>query len=324
MSPFETLIGHQTSIELLKQAVAKDRIAPAYLFVGSPGIGRRLAALGFSELLLRHNIPPDKHPLIHQKLTAQNHPDFLWVQPTYQHQNQLLTAQEAAESGLKRKAPPKIRIEQIRDIGQFLSRPPLEATRAVVVIEDAHTMAEGAANALLKTLEEPGRATIILISPSADALLPTLVSRCQRIPFYRLAEAELQQVLDNLGREEIKQDETLLAIAQGSPGAAILAQEHLQTIPQDLLNQLLTPPKTALAALQLAKELDKTLDTEVQLWLIDYLQYRYWHNQQRGQLEGGFVRQLEQAKKNLLAYAQPRLVWECTLLSLIPRSRDRV
>ncbi|NEO25983.1 MAG: DNA polymerase III subunit delta', partial [Kamptonema sp. SIO4C4] len=190
MSPFDTLIGHQTSIELLEQAVAKDRIAPAYLFVGSPGIGRRLAAFGFSELLLRQNLPPEQYPRVHKKLAGQNHPDFLWIQPTYTHQGQLLTAQEAAESGLKRKAPPKIRIEQVREIGEFLSRPPLEASRAVVVIEDAHTMAEAAANALLKTLEEPGRATLILISPSADALLPTLVSRCQRIPFYRLAEAE--------------------------------------------------------------------------------------------------------------------------------------
>ncbi|NEO28768.1 MAG: DNA polymerase III subunit delta', partial [Kamptonema sp. SIO4C4] len=130
-----------------------------------------------------------------------------------------------------------------------------------------------------------------------------------------------QQVLDNLGRTDIKRDRTLLAIAQGSPGEAILAQDHLQTIPEKLLQRLLIPPKTPLDALQLAKELDKTLDTEVQLWLIDYLQYRYWHNQQEGQLEASFVRQLEQAKKNLLAYAQPRLVWECTLLNLYAGDR---
>ncbi len=73
-------------------------------------------------------------------------------------------------------------IEQIREITNFLSRPPLESSRSVVVIEQADTMTESAANALLKTLEEPGKATLILIAPSPSSLLPTLVSRCQHIP----------------------------------------------------------------------------------------------------------------------------------------------
>ncbi len=57
----------------------------------------------------------------------------------------------------------------------------------MVVIEDAETMAEPAANGLLKTLEEPGKATLILIAPSPEALLPTLVSRCSAFPSVALA-----------------------------------------------------------------------------------------------------------------------------------------
>lgn len=316
MSPFASLIGQQAAITLLEQAIAKNRIAPAYLFVGSPGIGRSLAALGFSQLLLQQHLPPEQYPLIQQKIQKQNHPDFLWVEPTYQHQGQLLSTKEAAASGLKRKAPPQIRIEQIREIGSFLARPPLESSRAVVVVEAAHTMAEGAANALLKTLEEPGRATIILIAPSADSLLPTLVSRCQRIPFYRLSHADLTQVLTRISRTDILGDRNLLAIAQGSPGEALQAAEQRENIPPDLLEKLTTPKFKPLDALQLAKTLDKSLESDVQLWLIDYLQYAYWNNSLTQKPNPNFLRLLEDAKKKLLSYAQPRLVWECTLLAI--------
>lgn len=73
----------------------------------------------------------------------------------------------------------------------------------MVVIEQAEAMAESAANALLKTLEEPGRATLILIAPSPESILPTLVSRCQKIPFYRLDSSSLTQVLTRTGNLEI-------------------------------------------------------------------------------------------------------------------------
>lgn len=311
--PFSDLIGQSQAIALLDRAIIKERIAPAYLFAGTAGIGKRLAALAFSELLLCQNLPESRYSLIRQKIQAQNHPDFLWVQPTYQHQGQLLTAEEAAKSGLKRRSPPQIRVEQIRAIAGFLARPPLEAARSVVVIEDAQTMAESAANALLKTLEEPGKATIILIAPSADSLLSTLVSRCQRIPFYRLSQEQVKQILKRGGREEILEDPILLAIAQGSPGEAIVAWEQLQNIPDDLLKKLVQLPKNQKNALELAKEIDKNLDSEAQLWAIDYLQYCYWQKHKKR----SFLEQLEQARKYLLAYAQPRLVWECTFIALI-------
>ncbi|HEY9599048.1 MAG TPA: DNA polymerase III subunit delta', partial [Cyanophyceae cyanobacterium] len=224
----------------------------------------------------------------------------------------LLSATEAAQKGLQRKAPPQIRLEQIREITRFLSRSSLEASRKVVVLEQAETMAEGAANGLLKTLEEPGNATLILIAPSIESLLPTLVSRCQRIPFYRLAQNEMEAVLRKTGHEEILQESSVLAIAQGSPGEAIAAYNQLKAISAELLVQLKQLPKSPRKALELAKEIDKTLDTEAQLWLINYLQHSYWQNQHKTSI----IQQLEQARKYLLSYAQPRLVWEVTLLEL--------
>ncbi|MDR9404054.1 MAG: DNA polymerase III subunit delta', partial [Halothece sp. Uz-M2-17] len=232
---FSHLIGQEQAVELLTSAIHRQRIAPAYLFSGPAGVGRHLAALEFSTLILAGK---QDESLVRRKVNQHNHPDLLEVEPTYLQQGKLLTEAQAEAEGLKRKAPPQIRVEQIREIAQFLSRPPLEADRAVVIIDSAQTMAESAANALLKTLEEPGKATLILIAPSADSLLPTLVSRCQRIPFSRLATDELKQVLVQTNHHEIVEQDTVLAIAQGSPGEAITATDHLKNIPSTLFDQL--------------------------------------------------------------------------------------
>ncbi len=306
------LLGQPQAVELLTQAVIKQRVAPAYLFCGAAGIGKSLAASCLIELLLCDSIPQSDRPLIQQKLRQGNHPDVLWIAPTYTHQGKLLSAAEATAAGVKRKAPPQIRIEQIREIAQFLSRPPLLGERAVVVIEQAETMAEGAANALLKTLEEPGKATIIPIASSVEALLPTIVSRCQCIQFQRLDRHLTIQILTNLGQVELAARSDIIGLAQGSPGAAIAIWEQLQALPADLLDRLTTLPITRRQGLELAIQIDKELDSAEQLWLLDYLQYTYWHRYQTPQL----VKILEQTRSHLLAYVQPRLVWECTLMAI--------
>lgn len=315
---FAQLVGQDRAVELLTQAIAQNRVAPAYLFSGPDGVGRSLAARCFVQQLFCYQLPSTKQQQISYRLQLGNHPDLLWVQPTYQHQGQLLTAAEAETAGVKRKAPPAIRIEQIRQIEQFLSRPPLEAPRAVVVIEQAETMAEAAANALLKTLEEPGQATIVLIAPAIESLLPTLVSRCQRIPFYRLAGAAMEQVLRQKGEEQILNQPEIIAIAQGSPGEAIAAWKQLQDIPPELLENLRQLPKSWRDALELARQIDKTLDSQAQLWLVDYLQHCYWQKFLLGKIERSPLEKLEAARRYLLGYAQPRLVWEVTLLHLSP------
>lgn len=307
---FAPLLGQQQAVELLTQAVKQNRVAPAYMFVGADGVGRSLAARCFIEFLFANAINNQSLPSLQQRLRQGNHPDVLWVQPTYQYQGQRLTAAEAAEKKLKRKAPPLIRLEQIREITEFLSRPPLEAPRHMVVVEEAQTMAEPAANALLKTLEEPGKATIILITPSPESVLPTLVSRCQRIAFTRLDTTSLTQILRQTGNQEILDYPAILSIAAGSPGNAIAAYEQLQAIPPQLLQDLIKAPTSERQALELAKQIDHDLDTETQLWLVDYLQQSYWQQWHQPLM----INQLEQTRKYLLAYAQPRLVWECLLL----------
>jgi len=311
-SGFENIIGQNRAITLLERAIALERIAPAYLFVGASGIGRGLAAEGFAQQLLTHKLPEEKKPLAEKKIGHRNHPDLRWLEPTFSDRGELVTASQALAKDLKRKTPPKIRIEQIRQLIEFINRPPLEAERLVVVIEDAQTMAEATANALLKTLEEPGKATLILTALSTESLLSTIVSRCQPIPFQRLSQQDLQEVLENTGHAEILEHSELIKLAQGSPGEAISAWSQLQKIPQELLQQLTQTPQHHLAALTLAKTITQELDLTTQLWLVDYLQYCFWQKHYNPSM----MKQWEETRKYLLSYVQPRLVWETTLLKL--------
>ncbi|MDX2096593.1 MAG: DNA polymerase III subunit delta' [Leptolyngbyaceae cyanobacterium bins.59] len=312
---FAPLIGQEQAKELLTQAMECNRIAPAYLFAGPPGVGRSLAARCFVELLLSPSGGGDAQ-FRASTGTPPVAPDLLWIEPTYLHQGKRLTAAEAEAQGLKRRSPPQIRLEQVREIGQFLSRPPLKADRAVVVLDQAETMAEGAANGLLKTLEEPGRGTLILIAPTVEALLPTLISRCQRIPFYRLSSDAMAQVLQQMGQGAILASSEVLALAEGSPGAAIVHWQQLQAISPDLLAALEQPPSSLKVALELARQISTTLDTEAQLWFVDYLQQRYWRSAQVSTMPLLILQTLEKTRQQLLSYAQPRLVWEVTLLTL--------
>ena len=313
MEAFDNLRGQAKAVQLLLRAIELNRIANAYLFAGSPGIGRKIAAKSFARLLLTAGLSSTQRELAIRKLQSGNHPDLLWVEPSFLKGGELYTAAQAAEQGLQYKTPPKIRIEQIRNLTQFLNRPALEATRQVVVIEAAQTMAEAPANALLKTLEEPGNATLILIAPDADSLLTTVVSRCQRIPFYRLCTHDLTTVLQENNYTEILEHPELIAIAQGSPGQAVEAWQQLQSIPQELLAQLKQAPKTPLEALSLAQAITSQVDSSIQLWLVDYLQYYYWQQGQQVKILDTW----EKTRQYLLSYVQPRLVWECALLNLL-------
>ena len=232
---FAGLVGQAPATALLAAALDKQRLAPAYLFCGADGVGRSLAARRFLEGVIAG---PKGAPSVRRRLEEGNHPDLLWLEPTYQHQGQLIPVSEALAMGISRKAPPQLRLEQVRGVSQFLGRRPLESPRCLVVIERVEAMAEGAANALLKTLEEPGGGLLILLTAAPERLLSTIRSRCQQIPFRRLSPAEIAEVLqrqppvpgseplapaDPEGRSEPlprADPPELLELAAGSPGAA--------------------------------------------------------------------------------------------------------
>ena len=309
---FEDLLGQTRAVALLEASLVKGRLAPAYLFAGPDGVGRRLAALRFLEGVLA-GLQGDAG--IRRRLQEGNHPDLLWVEPTYQDKGQLVPASKAEELGLARRAAPQLRLEQIRDVSRFLSRRAVEARGCVVVLEHAEAMAEGAANALLKTLEEPGEGLLILIAATPEQLLTTIRSRCQQIPFTRLSSEQLAVVLERCGEPAPTADPPeLLELAAGSPGALLRCRQAWADLPEGLAARLLDLAAAAqpLQALALARDLAEALDAEQQLWLLGWWQLALW----RRQAPVAQLQRLERLRSQLRAYVQPRLAWEVALLEL--------
>lgn len=295
---FSSLIGQSIAHYLLSNAIATNRIAPAYLFAGPEGVGKELAARIFSAQLLG------------TQQSLSNHPDLLMIEPTFQHQGKLIGSSMLEATEQKQKYPPFIRIEQIRELIQFLSYSAQVATRKIAIVRDAHAMTLNAANALLKALEELKSGTVILLSSRPQQLLPTIVSRSQSIPFGRLNSDEMFSVLTNICRADILNNSVVLSLAAGSPGQAIAHFRQLQSIPQALLSQLSSPPNAALAAIQLAKEIDTALEYHQQIWLLDNIQHSWWHRYHDVTL----IEKVESAKTALTKMVSSRLVWDTLLL----------
>ncbi|MEM1229343.1 MAG: hypothetical protein AAGI15_02315 [Pseudomonadota bacterium] len=150
-----------TQIGYLDQLAALDRVPQALLICGPPGWGQQALAWDFAQkrLALDTELPPQQVA----------HPDFRWVEP---------------ETNV-------IKIHQVRDLSAFAQGSRQMAPYKVAVVVHAHLLMEQAANALLKTLEEPPPGTVlVLVTEYAAALLPTVRSRCLRVQIEpRTAEA---------------------------------------------------------------------------------------------------------------------------------------
>lgn len=310
---FNAVIGQPTAIRLLSKAITTNRIPNAFLFTGANGVGKRLTVKYFIQALFCHAQYSEPELAKRSQIEANHHPDVLWLMPTYQYQDKLLTEAEAIAHGMKRKVKAVIRTSQVRELVEFVTRAPLKAPWKVVVIEAAECMNTNAAHALLKTLEEPTATLFVLLTSCSQTLLPTIVSRCQIIPFRRLSDAEIALVLRKQGMLHILDNPTLMAMAQGSPGEAIAYYQIMQSVPQELLNQCSTPPVNLLEALDTARAIDRTLEYSQQLWLVDYLQWLWWNSLRRADL----LEKLEKAKNAFLKMAQSRLVWEVVLANSV-------
>lgn len=207
----QQFFGQYQARNLLARTLAADRLAHAYLFSGPDGIGKKLLATALATALNCGNadgLSACGTCKSCKKFAAATHPDFLVLSP---------------EKGA-------IKIAEVRGLIKQLSFAPYEAEYRVIVVEDVHSMRQEAANALLKTLEEPPRNNIlILCAESLGQVLQTIISRCQTIPFYALAPSETATILRR-GDESLDQGAALLLarLAEGSPGRAqLLIQREL-------------------------------------------------------------------------------------------------
>ncbi|HEX9778279.1 MAG TPA: DNA polymerase III subunit delta' [Geopsychrobacteraceae bacterium] len=203
---FASITGHDQQKEILRRALQNGRIAHAYLFEGPDGIGKRLVALALARALVCRTGKGCGDCPACRKIDHNNHPDL-----------HLLDAEGAT-----------IKIDQIRRIQKELSLRPLEAEYKICLIDGAQWLNPAAGNALLKTLEEPqGKALLILLTGRPEALLDTIRSRCQRLPFRRLPQQRLAEILESRLELGTVEAQVLAALSEGSFKKALGSNREL-------------------------------------------------------------------------------------------------
>ena len=315
MKDFKNIYGQDLAIEILTSSISKQHIAPAYLFSGPEGVGKRKTAKVFINAILDRNFDKESTK---RKIESNNHPDLLWIEPSYIVQGKSISQTKARSESVSMKSPPQIRLNQIKEIIEFLSKKPFESERSIVIIEDIERINESASNALLKTLEDTNTGLFILITQRPEKLLSTIRSRCQVVPFIRLNDnyvnkiiqkLEVAEEIDEITNEKIKE---LIDFSHGSPGRYLINLQFWLGISSSLRQKLEIKFDNQIELLKLAKEITDELNIEQQLWLVDFEQNRVWIRKNNSNI----VKKLEDLRKQLLNYVQPRLAWEVTLLEI--------
>jgi len=315
MKDFKNIYGQDLAIEILTSSISKQHIAPAYLFSGPEGVGKRKTAKVFINAILDRNFDKESTK---RKIESNNHPDLLWIEPSYIVQGKSISQTKARSESVSMKSPPQIRLNQIKEIIEFLSKKPFESERSIVIIEDIERINESASNALLKTLEDTNTGLFILITQRPEKLLSTIRSRCQVVPFIRLNDnyfnkiiqkLEVAEEIDEITNETIKE---LIDFSHGSPGRYLINLQLWLGISSSLRQKLEIKFDNQIELLKLAKEITDELNIEQQLWLVDFEQNRVWIKKNNSNI----VKKLEDLRKQLLNYVQPRLAWEVTLLEI--------
>jgi len=194
----------------------RERLPHALLLHGPAGIGKRALALELARWLLCPTPTPaggcGDCPSC-QWFAQGGHPDFRLIEPA--------SEAEAAEEG--KKGGRRISVDQVREVVEFLTLSAHQGGWRAVVLQPAEALGLAAANALLKTLEEPPARTIfLLVSHQPRRLLPTILSRCRKLP---LASPEPAAALAWLREQAVDAPEVLLAEAGGAP---LLALDHAE------------------------------------------------------------------------------------------------
>jgi len=207
------VVGHKSIVSYLQNSIINNKVAHAYLFFGPAGMGKTVVAESFVTSLVcarvnhADGIVPCGECDCCRQIANRLHPDMIWIN------------RELDEKTGKFKK--NISIEQIRELKNKLSLHPFLDSYKAVVIHEAQYLSPEAANALLKTLEEPTPKTVIILLVDNIAWMPqTIVSRCQVLKFLPVRQAEISEKLKQLGADK-KSADKFASLAYGRPGIAI-------------------------------------------------------------------------------------------------------
>jgi DNA polymerase III subunit delta' len=204
------VVGQTRPVSLLQHSVEKGSITHAYLFVGPAHVGKMKLALTLAQAL---NCPESKPPCTEcpscRKIENGKHSDVQVI---------LMNGEGSEENRAK------ISVEQIEELQHSASLPPFEGRRKIFIIDGAEFLSIGAANRLLKTLEEPVGNVVFILLTVDDKLLPaTVVSRCQRIELFQVPTGQIETYLKTNLATEPEKARLLSRLARGCPGWAISA-----------------------------------------------------------------------------------------------------
>ncbi|MBF0124678.1 MAG: DNA polymerase III subunit delta' [Magnetococcales bacterium] len=236
---FVDVLDQTGPCQQIRRALQQQTLAHGWLFIGPSGVGKRQTALALAQSLFCASPRQLADGLVDscggcrscRHLATSNHPDL-----------QFITA--AADKT-------QIVVEQIRAANQFLAMTAMEGNWKVVLIDDAAAMNESAANALLKTLEEPSpQSLLILLTTTPGRLLPTLRSRCQQLRFSPLSTATLVHLLEHQTSVDQETRQQAAQLAEGSIARALtLCQPELVSVRDELMTDLAAIATQPLAVL---------------------------------------------------------------------------
>jgi len=199
---FDEVVGQDATIRILKNQIKSNRIAHAYLFCGSRGTGKTSTAKVFAKAVNCLN-PVDGNPCLRcevcQKLSTGSSMDIIEIDA-------------ASNNG----------VDEIRELRDKVKYPPVVGRYKVYIIDEVHMLSMGAFNALLKTLEEPPEHIIFILATTEPHRLPaTVLSRCQRFNFKRIANKDIvSRMAEIVGRMGIQvETEALYTIARWAEGS---------------------------------------------------------------------------------------------------------
>ena len=303
---FKEILGQEIPVSILKNSLKAKRVAHAYLFLGEEGVGKKLAALNLAKVLNCEKSSGDACDccVSCQKIERFLHPDVKWLEP----------------DGFSR----TIKLEHILELQREIYLKPFEGRKKIFVLLEAERMNREAANAFLKTLEEPpGESILILISTSSDKLLPTIKSRCQTVRFSLIPEKLVEKLLREKLDCEADEARNLSLISGGRPGEAVrLKKEGVFAEKEKILDLVLDKNEDVLdiagRMVKIWDEHKKNLeskyskDSKVQEENLDKKRQKVLAEQKKAVLEREYRRIIDEGIEAITLFFRDCLVWKIT------------